>query len=164
MDGTNGMDGRDGTNGMDGATGPQGPQGVPGPQGPPGPAGTGGGQVSKDFEAGEALIDGDLVNIYDDSGPRVRKADNSLRRPAHGQVLADVAQGGQASVFFSGENDTITGAIPGQRVFLGETGSGIFTPPNPENAENIGKLYQCVGIITEMGAFELKLEKAARIL
>ena len=98
----------------------------------------------KIVEATEALTAGDYVNIYDDSGtPKVRLADNSNGREAHGYVLAAFAITENAQVFFEGPNTAAPTALAGQRAYLGTAGDVITTPLDP--ATDTGKLHQLLG-------------------
>lgn len=95
--------------------------------------------------AAEALAAGDFVNIYDDTGTRkVRKADASTAKPAHGYVLSAVSNAANASVYGSGINNQVTGLTPGSRIFLSATttGKGTETPPS----ETTGYINQVIGV------------------
>lgn len=82
------------------------------------------------FPAAEALSAGDYVNIFDDGGtPSVRLADNSNGRDAHGFVLDAVTIGNNASVYFEGANDALTGLTVGARYYLDTAGSVTATAP-----------------------------------
>src|SRR5687768_3186062 len=70
--------------------------------------------------ASEALAAGDFVNIWNSTGAKVRKADATTEKPAHGFVLAAVSSGAQATVYFEGTNTGVTGQTPGG-VFLSTT-------------------------------------------
>lgn len=94
--------------------------------------------------ASEALAAGDLVNVWNNSGTaNVRKADASTTgKQADGFVLAAVSNGGTATVFFPGdENTAVTGLTPG-RQFLSDTTPGKSTVTVPTTA---GHLVQPVG-------------------
>ncbi len=93
----------------------------------------------------EALGAGALVNIYNASGAKVRKADASTGgKEAHGFVLAAVASGAVATVYFEGTNGQVTGLTPGP-VFLSDTTPGGLTSTPPVGS---GKTVQPVGIAT----------------
>lgn len=94
-------------------------------------------------EASEALSAGDLVNIWSDGGDfKVRKADASTAgKEAHGFVLSSVTLGADATVYFEGSNDQVTGLAPGA-VYLSTT-PGAATNTAPTGAGNI---VQRVGI------------------
>lgn len=148
--GPTGAPGPKGYPGDQGPIGPQGLKGDPGDTGPEGPAGPVGaegpaGKFPTEFIlAGEILNAGDLVEIYDDGGGavRVRKADNSNLRRAHGFVLTGVGIGGTVEVhFLTGTNTVLTGLVPGTTYYLGTAGGVSSTPP-----ALTGTLYQRVGV------------------
>lgn len=94
--------------------------------------------------ASEALVAGDLVNVWNSSGPKVRKADPATAgKEAHGFVLTAVASGANATVYFEGSNTSVTGLTPGPQ-FLGAT-AGKATSAAPTGA---GKVVQRVGFAT----------------
>lgn len=98
----------------------------------------------KVVEATEALTAGDYVNIFDDAGtPKVRLADNSNGREAHGFVLAAYAITELAAVLFEGSNTAAPVALTGQRAYLGSAGAAITTPLDP--ATDAGKIHQLLG-------------------
>ena len=82
------------------------------------------------IEASEALDAGDFVNVFDDAGtPKVRKADSTNDRRAVGYIISPVAAAGSnATVYFEGRNDQLSGLVPGQRIYL-DAGGGIQTTP-----------------------------------
>lgn len=77
----------------------------------------------------ENLSAGDWVNVFDDTGTvKVRKADKSNARRAHGFVLAAVTAPANATVYGPGElNDGLTGLTLGVEYFLGDTGAELTT-------------------------------------
>lgn len=81
--------------------------------------------------ASVALAAGDYVNIYDDAGtPKVRLADASNDRPAHGFVKTAVLSGASASVYFEGPNTDLTGLTIGARYYLGTAGAPTSAVPS----------------------------------
>jgi hypothetical protein len=87
--------------------------------------------------ASEALAAGDFVNIWNNTGARARKADASTAgKEAHGFVLATVADGAVATVYFEGTNTQITGQTPGV-VYLSAATAGRATSTPPSSAGNI---------------------------
>lgn len=95
--------------------------------------------------ASEALVAGDYVNIWDNVGAfAVRKADGSTAgKQAHGFVLAGVASGSPATVYFEGTNTQVTAQTPGT-VFLSTTpGLGTATAPSGP-----GNVVQRIGVAT----------------
>ena len=94
--------------------------------------------------ASEDLAAGDFVNIYDDSGAKCRKADATTNgKEAHGFVIASVTSGSNATVYFEGSNDQVTGLTPGMQ-FLSTT-AGVCTATAPSSSGNV---VQKVGIAT----------------
>lgn len=86
--------------------------------------------------ASEALAAGDWVNVWNSGGAKVRKADATVAgKEAHGFVLAAVANGANATVYFEGTNTAVTGQTPGV-VFLSTT-AGLGTPTAPSAAGNV---------------------------
>lgn len=96
--------------------------------------------------ASEALAAGDWVNIWNNTGARVRKADAATQKEVHGFVLAAVTSGGNATVFFEGTNNMVTGQTPGQ-VFMGNAGVGVAAAPTAA-----GSMVQRIGIATSATA------------
>jgi hypothetical protein len=73
---------------------------------------TGIGADTASITASEALAAGDLVNIYDSTGAKCRKADASTSgKEAHGFVLAAVESAASATVYFEGSNTQVTGIV-----------------------------------------------------
>lgn len=104
---------------------------------------TGIGADTMSIQASEALASGDYVNLHEASGAfRVRKADaTTAGKEAHGFVLASVASGAQATVYFEGTNTQVTAQSPG-RVFL-QTTPGKGGPVAPTGS---GNAVQCIGL------------------
>lgn len=93
--------------------------------------------------ATEALTAWMLVNIYDSSGEKVRKANaTNNTKPAHGFVAADVASSGEADVFFAGEIISgLSGLTPGTMYYLSTAGGGV-TATAPTGS---GQIQQQIG-------------------
>ena len=86
--------------------------------------------------ASEALAAGDFVNIHSSTGAKARKADATIAgKEAHGFVLAAVAAAGQATVYFEGTNNQVTGQTPG-RVYLQAT-AGLAGAAAPTGSGNV---------------------------
>ena len=90
---------------------------------------------SKVFTTSEALAAGDLVNIHDSSGPKVRKADASLgvSGRAMGYVKTSATSGGTVTVYRDGVNIPSGGGMTiGAKQFLSGTtpGARTETPPS----------------------------------
>lgn len=95
--------------------------------------------------ATEALNGGDYVNIWNDAGtPKVRLADNSNGRRAHGYVKASVSISANATVYFEGDNDSLSSLVAGGDVYLGTAGGVIQTPLTESAAA--GSISQKIGV------------------
>lgn len=104
--------------------------------------------TSETMTAGEALAANNLVHVYSDGGAfKVRKADASAGREAHGFVKDVTASGGQVTVFFEGANSALSGLTPGPK-YLSDAGAISDAPP-----AGAGKIVQRVGIGTAAGVF-----------
>lgn len=100
------------------------------------------GAATQTILASEALVAGDFVNIFNNSGtPNVRKADSSNNRPANGFVLAAVANAANATVYLGGMNNARSGLTPGALYFLGTAGGVTTTAPSA-----VGNLIQEIGV------------------
>lgn len=94
------------------------------------------------IEASENLAAGDLVNIYNSTGAKCRKADASTSgKEAHGFVLAVVSSGNNATVYFEGTNTQCTGLTPGV-LYLSASTPGGTTSTAPSGT---GAVVQRVG-------------------
>lgn len=95
--------------------------------------------------ASENLAAGDFVNVHNDTGAKVRKADASTAgKYAHGFVLSAVTSGNPATVYFEGSNTAVTGATVGE-VFLSATTAGGFTSTAPSGSSQV---VQKIGVAT----------------
>lgn len=106
------------------------------------PAGVG--AETRTITASEALAAGDLVNIHNSTGAKVRKADaTSAGKEAHGFVLSSVSNGASATVYPE-ENviSGLTGLTPGTRMFLSAT-AGLNTATAPSTS---GQVVQDIGV------------------
>ena len=94
------------------------------------------GADTKSIQASENLAAGDFVNVHNSGGARVRKADaTTAGKGAHGFVLAAVTSGANATVYFEGTNNQVTGLTPGD-VFL-QTTAGLSGATVPSAAGNV---------------------------
>lgn len=94
------------------------------------------GADTQSITASEALAAGDMVNIWNSTGAKARKADATVAgKEAHGFVLASVSNGAQATVYFEGTDTAVTGLTPG-RLFLSTT-AGLATSTAPSGTGNI---------------------------
>ena len=92
--------------------------------------------------ASETLAAGDWVNVWNDSGAKVRKADaTTAGKEAHGFVLAAVTSGNPATVYFEGTNTQVTGQTPGPVYLQTTAGTGGATATSAS-----GNLVQQVGV------------------
>jgi len=106
--------------------------------------------------ASENLSAGDFVNIFDDGGTvKVRKADASTNKPAHGYVLDSVTAGSSVTVYFDGHNTGLTGLTPGAYYYLSasQPGGVSATPPTAS-----GHLVQKVGIAISTTIIDVEIE------
>ncbi|MCP9494282.1 MAG: hypothetical protein MSG64_07490 [Pyrinomonadaceae bacterium MAG19_C2-C3] len=110
--------------------------------------------------ASEGLAAGDFVNIWADAGTaKVRKADAATAgKEADGFVLAVVASGANATVYFEDDNTQLASLAPGTKYFLSATTPGgvTDTPPN-----GTGKVVQRLG--KALSATALKYERGRPI-
>ena len=86
--------------------------------------------------ASEALAAGDLVNIWNSTGAKCRKADASTAgKEAHGFVLASVENGANATVYFEGTNSQVTSLTPGVQYL--STTPGLCTATAPSGSAQV---------------------------
>jgi hypothetical protein len=103
--------------------------------------------------ASEALAAGDLVNIWNSTGAKVRKADASVAgKEAHGFVLAAVSSSATATVYFEGTDTQVTGLTPGVQ-FLSAATPGAATGTAPSASGNV---VQRVGFATAATALNFQ--------
>lgn len=94
------------------------------------------GADTKLIAASENLAAGDFVNVHNSTGAKVRKADATTSgKEAHGFVLAAVTSGNNATVYFEGTNNQVSGLTPGV-VFLATT-AGTSSGTAPSAAGNV---------------------------
>jgi hypothetical protein len=102
--------------------------------------------------ASEALAAGDLVNIWNSTGAKVRKADATVSgKEAHGFVLASVSNGATATVYFEGTNTGVTSLTPGVQYL--STTAGLCTATAPSGSGNV---VQRVGFATSATALNMQ--------
>ncbi len=108
--------------------------------------------------ASEALAAGDLVNIHNSTGAKVRKADaTTAGKEAHGFVIASVSNGASATVYFEGTNTGVSGLTPGPQFLATTAGTSSSTAPSGS-----GNVVQRVGVATS--ATTLNFESNAPIV
>jgi len=89
----------------------------------------------------EALLAGDFINLYDNTGTRnCRKAAVDNGRPAHGFVIANFSSGQTATVYKTGTNTALSALTPGTEYFLGNNGAVTATPAVAAPAQLIQSL------------------------
>ena len=111
------------------------------------------GPDTADLEASEALAAGAWVNIWDDAGTtKVRLADAPTAKPADGFVIAAVASGATAVVYFEGKNTGVTGLTGGADYWLGTNGASVATPPTTAThiRQYVGKANSATSMATEI--------------
>jgi len=110
---------------------------------------TGIGADTQTIVASENLAAGDLVNVWNDaSTPKARKADaTTAGKEAMGFVLSAVTSGNNATVYFEGNNDQVSGLTAGV-LYLATTAGGVTgTAPS-----STGNVVQKVGFATASGS------------
>lgn len=100
----------------------------------------------------EALAAGDLVNIWNSTGAKARKADaTTAGKEAHGFVLAAVGSGASATVYFEGTNTQVSGLTPGVQYLSTTPGTATATAPSGS-----GNVVQRVGFATSATALNFQ--------
>lgn len=94
------------------------------------------------ISASETLAAGDWVNVWNNSGAKVRKADaTTAGKEAYGFVLSAVTSGNPATVYFEGTNTQVTGQTPGPVYLQTTAGAGGATIPSAS-----GNVVQHIGV------------------
>ena len=107
--------------------------------------------------ASETLAAGNWVNVWNDSGAKVRKADaTTAGKEAHGFVLAAVTSGNPATVYFEGTNTQVTGQTPGPVYLQTTAGTGGATIPSAS-----GNVVQQIGVA--VSATAVNFERSAPV-
>jgi len=102
--------------------------------------------------ASEALSAGDLVNVWNSTGAKVRKADATVAgKEAHGFVLAAVSSSANATVYFEGTDTGVSGLTPGVQYLSTTPGTATGTPPS-----GTGNVVQRVGFATAATALNFQ--------
>jgi hypothetical protein len=99
---------------------------------------------TRSIQASENIAAGDMVNIHNVGGPRIRKADAATAgKEAHGFVLGSITSGASGTVYPEENVLTgLTGLTPGARQFLSAT-AGLRTETAPSTS---GQVAQIVGV------------------
>lgn len=119
------------------------------------------GADTKVIEASETLAAGDFVTIHDDGGTanvRLADASDGAAGQAHGFVRDGVASGANATVYFEGPNDQLTGLTPGVTYVLSATTPGkvVALSAAPTTA---GHILQVLGVATESTEINTEIAK-----
>lgn len=103
--------------------------------------------------ASENLAAGDFVNIWNDAGTaKARKADaTAAGKEAHGFVLDAVTAPANATVYFEGTNDQVSGLTPGVQYLATTAGACTATPPS-----STGQVVQRVGVATSATSINIE--------
>lgn len=102
--------------------------------------------------ASENLAAGDLVNVWNSTGAKIRKADaTTAGKEAHGFVLASVTSGVAGTVYFEGSNTGVTGLTPGKQYLQTTAGTAGVTAPTGS-----GNVVQIVGFATAAGVLNFQ--------
>lgn len=116
---------------------------------------TGVGPDTASVQASEALSAGDPVNVFDSAGAfRVRRADAATAgREAHGYVLAAVASGANATIYFEGRVTGLSGQTPGKKWLAAGGGYTSTAPVNPASAfaQSLGVAVSATEVNFERG-------------
>ena len=113
---------------------------------------TGIGAQTQAMACSENLTAGDLVNIWNDSGTRkVRRADCSNGRRAHGFVLSGFSSGATATVYLDDTLTGLTGLTPGSVYYLSTTGAATATAPS-----TAGQISQEIGVAVSTTAISFE--------
>lgn len=100
----------------------------------------------------EAVASGDLVNIWNSTGAKVRKADATVAgKEAHGFVLVGVGSGASATVYFEGTNTAMAGLTPGNQFLSTTAGTASATAPSGS-----GNVVQRVGFAVSATAMNFQ--------
>ena len=104
--------------------------------------------------ASETLAAGNWVNVWDNSGAKVRKADaTTVGKEVHGFVLSAVTSGNPATVYFEGTNTQVTGQTPGPVYLQTTAGTGGSTIPSASGnvVQRIGTAVSATSVNFEGG-------------
>ena len=111
------------------------------------------------LEASENINSGGYVNIFDDGGTtKIRNADRSNAREAHGFLKTAATIGSTGDVYFEGPNDALSGLTSGARYYLGLNGAAITTAVDNTNPSANGFISQYLGIATSTTSINTDIE------
>lgn len=111
------------------------------------------GADAKSMTASEAISAGDIVNVHDSTGAKVRKADaTTSSKSAVGFAPSAIASSATGTIQFEGTITGLSGLTIGATYYLATTAGGITaTPPTGS-----GQIVQKVGVA--LSATELSFE------
>ena len=105
----------------------------------------------------EALAAGDWVNLWNSTGLKARKADATVAgKEVWGFVLASATSGGNATVYFEGTNNQVSGQSVGPVYLQTTAGTGGATVPSAS-----GNVVQMIGIA--LSATEVNFERGTPV-
>lgn len=106
--------------------------------------------------AGEAITAGNMISVFDDSGTvKIRKADASNGRRAHGFAPSSISNGASGDVMLGdGVNNDLSSLTLGAEYFLGAAGAVTTTVPT-----TAGHLLQSVGVAVSATELQVVLTK-----
>lgn len=120
---------------------------------------TGVGRDVNTYTASEALAAGAIVNIWDDAGTiKIRNADASTNKPAHGFVSQAVTSGAVAEVYAEGTNASVSGLSSVDIYLSGTAGQVTGTIPTTS-----GHLVQKVGVYASASSFNFERGTVIRL-
>ena len=113
---------------------------------------TGVGRDVNTYTASEALAAGAVVNVWDDAGTiKIRNADASTNKAAHGFVSQAVVSGAVAEVYAEGTNASVSG-LSDVDLYLSTT-AGQVTGTIPTAS---GHIVQKVGVYASAASFNFE--------
>lgn len=111
------------------------------------------GADTRSIVTSEALSAGDMVNVFNSTGLKARKADaTTAGKETNGFVIAAFGSGVSATVYFEGTASGLTGLTVGSRYYLATTAGTITAVP----LSGSGNVHQYLGIA--LSATELTFE------
>lgn len=93
--------------------------------------------------ASETIAAGAFVNFHNSSGLKVRNADASNGRQAHGYSLLGGASASSVTCYLEGTNTAVSGKTPGATQFLSNVTPGASTETAPVTS---GQIIQVIGV------------------
>lgn len=97
---------------------------------------------STTMTASENIVAGDLINIWNSSGVKIRKADASAGIQADGYALEAISTSASGAVNLGNGNNTfVSGLTVGARYFLDDAGGVTTTAPTGS-----GDIVQYIGV------------------